>query len=160
VKYAWIDTQRPHYPLWALCEALQVSPSGYRAWLKGGTPNRVRLTDEQALAQIKSLHAEVKGAYGSRRIYLKLRDRQLRIGRRRVERLMRLHGIRSRHHRRFKVTTDSAYRLPVAPNLLARQFKPTAPNRVGMSDITFIATQEGWLYLAVVIDLFNRQILG
>jgi len=97
------------------------------AWLRGGTPNRQCLTDNQAIALIKSLHAEVKGAYGSMRIYRTLCEHKLRIGHPRVEQLMRLHGIHARHKRRFKVTTDSAHTQPIAKNLLARQFKPSPP---------------------------------
>ena len=107
-----------------------------------------------------SIHAEVKGAYGSRRMHRELQGRGHRIGLRRVERLMREHGIRARHKRRFKATTDSKHSMPVAPNLLARNFMPEAPIRVWTGDITYIPTGEGWLYLAIVLDLFNREIVG
>jgi len=160
VKYAWIDTQRRAYCLSDMCEVLGVSISGYRAWRRGGTAERVRLTDTQAVILIKSVHAEVKGAYGSRRVHRELRACGHSIGLRRVERLMRAQGIRARHKRRFKATTDSKHGLPLASNMLARQFAPEAPNCVWTSDITYIYTQEGWLSLAVVMDLFNRQILG
>jgi len=160
VKYAWIDAQRRQYPLPDMCHVLAVSLSGYRAWKRGGQPERTRLTTAQAVALLKSLHAEVKGAYGSRRMHAELQERGYRIGLRRVERLMREHGIRARHKRRFKATTDSRHSMPVADNLLARQFTPEAPNRVWTGDITYIQTAEGWLYLAVVLDLFNREIVG
>jgi hypothetical protein len=129
-----------------MCEVLAVSISGYRAWRGGGKPDRTRLTDPQAVVLMKSIHAEFKGAYGSRRMHRELQDRSHRIGLRRVERLMREHGIRARHKRRYKATTDSKHSLPVAPNLLARNFKPEAPNRVWTGDITYIQTGEGWLY--------------
>jgi transposase InsO family protein len=93
-------------------------------------------------------------------MHRELQGRGHRIGLRRVERLMRAHGIRARHKRRFKATTDSKYSKPVAPNLLARNFTPEAPNRVWTGDITYIQTGEGWLYLAIVLDLFNREIVG
>jgi transposase InsO family protein len=160
VKYAWIDAQRRDYPLPDMCEVLTVSISGYRAWRRGGKPDRTRLSDPQALALLKSIHAEVRGAYGSRRMHRELQGRGHRIGLRRVERLMREHGIRARHKRRFKATTDSKHSMPVAPNLLARNFTPVAPNRVWTGDITYIQTAEGWLYLAIVLDLFNREIVG
>ena len=160
MKYAWIDAQRREYPLPDMCEVLAVSISGYRAWRRGGKPGRTRLTDLQAVALMKSIHAEVKGAYGSRRMHRELHGRGHRIGLRRVERLMREHAIRARHKRRFKATTDSRHSMPVAPNLLARNFMPDAPNRVWTGDITYIHTSEGWLYLAVVLDLFNREIVG
>ncbi|WP_442763450.1 IS3 family transposase [Malikia spinosa] len=160
VKYAWIDTQRREYPLPTLCEVLAVSVSGYRAWKRGGKPERTRLTDPQAVALMKSIHAQVKAAYGSRRMHRELQGRGHRIGLRRVERLMRENGIRARHKRRFKATTDSRHSMPVADNLLARNFTPAAPNRVWTGDITYIQTGEGWLYLAIVLDLFNREIVG
>ena len=160
MKYAWIDAQRRQYPLPDMCEVLAVSISGYRAWRRGGKPERTRLTDPQAVALIRSIHAEVRAAYGSRRIHRELQGRGHRIGLRRVERLMRENGIRARHKRRYKATTDSKHSMPVADNLLARNFTPEAPNRVWTGDITYIHTGEGWLYLAVVLDLFNREIVG
>jgi putative transposase len=109
---------------------------------------------------MKSIHAEVKAAYGSRRMHRELQERGHRIGLRRVERLMREHCIRARHKRRYKATTDSKHSMPVADNLLARDFTPAAPNRVWTGDITYVHTAEGWLYLAIVLDLFNREIVG
>ncbi len=160
MKYAWIDAQRRDHPLPELCEVLGVSLSGYRAWRRGGKPDRTRLSDAQALTLMRSIHAEFKAAYGSRRMHRELQGRGHRIGLRRVERLMREHGIRARHKRRFKATTDSRHSLPIAPNLLARNFTPEAPNRVWTGDITYIQTGEGWLYLAIVLDLFNREVVG
>jgi putative transposase len=93
-------------------------------------------------------------------MHREMQGRGHRIGLSRVERLMREHGIRARHKRRFKATTDSKHSMPVAPNLLARNFTPEAPNRVWTGDITYIQTGEGWLYLAIVLDLFNREIVG
>ncbi len=160
MKYAWMDTQRRAFPLPELCAVLQVSASGYRAWRRGGTPDTPRLSPAQAVALIKAIHTEVKGAYGSRRMHRELQGRGHRIGLHRVERLMRDHGIRARHKRRYKATTDSRHALPVAENLLNRQFTPAAPDRVWSGDITYIQTGEGWLYLAVVLDLFNREVIG
>lgn len=160
MKHAWIDTQRSAFPLPVLCDALSVSQSGFRAWQAGGTPERKRLTDGQALVLIRTIHQEVRQAYGARRIHAELRGRGYRIGLPRIERLMRENGIRARHKRRYKVTTDSRHSLPVAPNVLDHHFAPEAPNRVWTGDITYIATAEGWLYLAVVIDLLNREVIG
>jgi len=112
------------------------------------------------LALIQAIHAEFKGAYGSPRMVHELRARGLEAGKERVARLMREHTIHARHKRRYKVTTDSRHGLPVAENLLDRNFTPTAPNRVWTSDITYLWTEEGWLYLAIVLDLFNREIVG
>lgn len=160
MKYAWIDQQRSNYPLPAMCVALGVSVSGYHAWQRGGVPARKRLTDAQMLALIQSIHRELKGAYGSPRMVRELRERGFPASKARVERLMRQHGIRARHKRRYKATTDSKHGLPVAPNILDRNFTPTAPNQVWTSDLTYVWTDEGWLYLAVVIDLFNREVVG
>jgi putative transposase len=160
MKYAWIDGQRKAYPLPAMCETLAVSASGYRAWKRGGSPNRKRLTDAQLLALIKAIHTELKGAYGSPRMVRELRARGFPAAKPRVERLMRENGIRARHKRRYKATTDSKHTLPVAPNLLDRDFAPVAPNQAWSADLTYVWTDEGWLYLAVVLDLFNREIVG
>jgi len=160
VKYAWIDSERNRFPLQDMCTVLEVSVSGYRAWCRGGTPESARLSDPQAVALLRAIHTEFKGAYGSRRMHRELKGRGHRIGRSRVERLMREHGIRARHKRRYKATTDSRHSLPVAGNVLARNFAVQAPNCVWSSDITYIATHEGWLYLAVVLDLFNREVVG
>ena len=160
MKYAWIDTQRACYALSEMCPVLAVSISGYRAWKRGGAPNRCRLSDAQMLALIRAIHDEFKGAYGSPRMVLELRARGFSAGDERVERLMRENDIRARHKRRFKVTTDSKHKLPVAPNLLDRNFTPAAPNQVWTSDITYLWTEEGWLYLAIVLDLFNREVVG
>ena len=163
MKYAWLDFQLHSYPVLALCEVLAVSLSGYRSWKRGGTPQRKRLSDIQLfqlLTLIRSVHAEVKGAYGSPRMTIEIRARGFPAGKERVERLMRENNIRARHKRRYKVTTDSKHKLPIAPNLLDRNFTTEAPNQVFTSDITYIWTDEGWMYLAVVLDLFNREVVG
>jgi len=160
VKYAWIDAQRKCYGLDELCRVLDVSESGYRSWMRGGKPYRKRLTDMQMVALIQAIHAEFKGAYGSPRMVRELRSRGFPASKQRVERLMQENGIRAKHKRRFKVTTDSKHNLPVAPNLLERNFTPTAPNQVWTSDITYLWTDEGWLYLAITMDLFNREVVG
>ena len=160
MKYAWIDGQRKAYPLPAMCETLTVSISGYRAWKRGGSPNRKRLTDTQMLVLIRAIHTQLKGAYGSPRMVREIRGRGFPAGKGRVERLMRENGIRGRHKRRYKATTDSKHSLPVAPNLLDRNFTPSAPNQAWTADLTYVWTQEGWLYLGVVLDLFNREVVG
>jgi putative transposase len=160
VKYAWIERHRSFYPLALMCALLMVSVNGFRAWLRGGSADRERPTDAQLVALMRAIHAEVKCAYGSPRMYDELRTRGFRVGKTRVERLMREHGIRARHKRRFKATTDSKHTLPVAANVLERNFAPAAPNRVWSADLTYVWTDEGWLYLAVVLDLFNREVVG
>lgn len=160
MKYAWIERHVTHYPLVGLCDTLDVSISGYRAWKRGGRPDRQRLTDDQLLALIRAIHEQFKGAYGSPRMVDEIRARGFKASKARVERLMRENGIHARHKRRYKATTDSKHNLPVAPNLLERNFAPAAPNQVWTADMTYIWTDEGWLYLAVVLDLFNREVVG
>ena len=160
MKYAWIDAQRNDYGLDEMCSILDVSISGYRSWKRGGKPNRKRLTDSQMLALIQAIHAEFKGMYGSPRMVRELRSRGFPASKERVERLMRENNIHARHKRRYKVTTDSKHNMPVAANLLNRNFMPDAPNLVWTSDITYLWTNEGWLYLAIVLDLFNREVVG
>ena len=143
-----------------MCATLSVSLSGYQAWKRGGTANRKRLTDAQLLALIRAIHAELKGAYGSPRRVREIRGRGFPASKARIERLMRENGIRARHKRRYKATTDSKHKLPLAPNRLDRNFTPSAPNQVWTADLTYIWTDEGWLYLAVVLDLFNREVVG
>lgn len=160
MKYAWMQAHHPEFSLPEMADALAVSVSGYRAWKRGGTPTRKRLTDAQMVALIQAIHAELKGAYGSPRMVRELRVRGFPASKERVERLMRAHGLRARHKRRYKATTDSKHGLPVADNVLARDFAPTAPNQAWSSDITYLWTDEGWLYLAIVLDLFNREVVG
>jgi transposase InsO family protein len=160
VKYAWIDQQTRHFELNELCRVLEVSISGYRSWKRGGSAQRTRLTDAQMLALIRAIDIELKGAYGSPRMVRELRARGFGACKARVERLMHDHGIRARHKRRYRVTTDSRHGLPVAANRLKRDFMPAAPNKVWTSDITYLWTDEGWLYLAIVLDLFNREVVG
>jgi putative transposase len=161
VKYAWIHARRRDLPLEVLCETLKVSLSGYRAWLGGGRPGgSERLKKAQAVLVIRSVYEELKGMYGSRRIHQELKRRGYCIGLRRVEGLMSEGQLHGRQKRRYKATTDSRHSLPVAANLVNRNFTAPAPNRVWTSDLTYIGTAEGWLYLAVVLDLFNREVIG
>jgi transposase InsO family protein len=160
VKYAWIDEQRNDYARDELCSVLEVSVSGYRSWTRRGTPERTRLTEAQMLALIRTIHEELKGAYGSPKMVRALRGHGIPASKPRVERLMREHGIRARHKPQAKVTTDSRHNLPVAPNQLDRSFTPSAPNQIWTSDITYLWTDEGGLYLAIVLDLFNREVVG
>jgi putative transposase len=159
VKYAFIATEEAHYPREILCHVMDVSTCGFGA-CKRGTTRQKRLSDLQLLTLIRSIHRRVKGAYGSPRIFGELKDAGYPVSCTRIERLMAENGIRARHKRRYKATTDSRHAFPVAENLLDRQFNPTAPGIVYSADITFIGTDEGWLYLAVVLDLFDRSVVG
>ncbi|WP_416194487.1 IS3 family transposase [Sphingomonas sp. 10B4] len=124
------------------------------------TSPTVGSTKTALMVHIKAIFVEMKGAYGWPRIWRELAARGIRAGKDRVRKIMKACGLRARGKRRFKATTNSAHDLPVSPNLLARNFAADAPNRVWTGDITYIWTEEGWLYLAVVIDLFNRQVVG
>ncbi len=166
MRYAFIERHRGTWPIVVQCRVLQVSASGYHqhrlrqaAEVGPNQPHR-RLSDTALAVHIKAVFAEMKGAYGWPRVWRELAARGIRAGKERVRRMMKACGLRARGKRRFKATTNSAHDLPVAPNLLARNFAVDAPNRVWTGDITYIWTEEGWLYLAVVIDLFNRQVVG
>ncbi len=142
-----------------------VSASGYferQRRKASGSPTQPgkRINDEALLVHIKASHAANKGEYGWPRIWRELRANGVRVGKERIRRLMKQHGIKARGKRKFVVTTDSRHDLPIAPNLLNRDFQPARPNAVWTSDITYIQTDEGWLYLAVVLDLYSRQVVG
>jgi putative transposase len=143
---------------WA-CDALEVSESGYHAWAdRPASPSE--LWRERLLAAIEEVHAEVKGRYGSPRMTAELNARGHDCTENTVANLMRINGIRAKAARRSVRTTDSRHRLPVADNLLDRQFDPDGPNQAWGADITYIPTADGWLYLAIVEDLFSRRIVG
>ena len=163
-RYAWIHQMKGLYPVSLACEVLEVSASGYFNWLRrpqdmAGRPGG-RHSDEAVLAHMRAIHAEVKGEYGWPRMHKELLARGIRVGKDRVRKLMQQYGIKARTKRKFVVTTDSRHSLPVAPDLVQRRFNPEAPNQLWNGDITYIATDEGWLYLAAVIDLFGRQVVG
>lgn len=128
MKYAWIAKHARLWPAARLCRALEVSASGFKAWRGGGQRSTQRLSDAQLLVAIRAIHAELKGVYGSPRMHEELRERGYRVGKTRVERLMRENAICARHKRRWKATTDSNHALAVAPNLIARNFSPAQPN--------------------------------
>ena len=155
---------RRQYPVSIACEVLEVSASGYFNWAhqlkaKRTTPPG-RYSDEALLTHMRAIHAEVKQEYGWPRMHKELLARGVRVGKERVRRLMKQHGIRAKTKRKFVVTTDSKHNLPVAPDLVQRKFNPEAPNQLWSGDITYIPTEEGWVYLAAVIDLFSRQVVG
>jgi putative transposase len=142
-----------------MCSVLGVSRSGYYAWLARGEALRSR-EDRRLLGLMRAEHGLSRGTYGARRIHAALKRRGERCGLHRVERLMRVAGIRSKVRRKFRTTTDSDHSHAVAPNLLGQQFEVSGPNRVWVSDITYIATDEGWLYLASTLDLYSRRVVG
>ena len=150
---------RKAYPIAVLCEVMRVSRSGYYAWrTRKGT---VRDGENRKLVPlVRELHRQSDRTYGTRRIAEDLREQGISCGRYRARTLMGLAGVSAKQAKKFRATTDSAHDLPVAPNLLCREFSPEAPDRVWVSDITYVWTREGWLYLAVTIDLFSRMVVG
>ena len=159
MKFQFITQHQGVFPIRCMCETLEVSPSGYYAWRNRPECRRKR-EDRRLVLEIKAIHMENRGAYGSPRIHAELKARQMRHGKKRVARLMRENGIRAKQKKKFKATTDSTHSYPVAPNLLERDFSARGPNQKWLADITYIWTREGWPYLAAVMDLFSRPIVG
>jgi transposase InsO family protein len=145
-----------------LCDTLQVSPSGYYDWALRQAAPGLRAREDQALAaQVETLHQQSRQTYGSPRIVAALRARGQRHSRRRIARIMKQKGLCGRQKGRYRVrTTDSHHDHPIAPNRLAEAPSPTAPNQIWVADITYIPTQTGWLYLAAILDLYSRKIVG
>lgn len=160
MRFRFVEDHREVFPVRVMCSVLRVSASGYYAWRS--RPESARATANRALVEdIRRVHASSRRRYGSPRVHASLRTEGKRVGRNRVARLMRRHGIQAHRRRQFRKTTDSDHAFPPAPNLLARQFaSAVAPNQVWLADMTYIATGEGWLYLAVVLDLFSRRVVG
>jgi putative transposase len=160
MKFRLIAAQRETFPVRVICDVMDVSPAGYYAWR--GRPESPRKTANRALlTEIRRLHMAHHRRYGVPRIHAALRAEGHTASRGRVERLMRHHGIRAIRPRRFLIgTTDSHHDLPIAPNRLDQKFTAERPNQVWLADITYVPTKEGWLYLAAVLDLFTRKIVG
>lgn len=159
MKYAQIEALRPEHPVAPMCRVLDVSESGYHAWRQ--RPPSARAQDDERLSlEIKAAHQRTRETYGSERLQAELADHGITVGVHRIKRLRKAHGLRCRQRRKFVVTTDSAHDLPIAPNLLNRDFAVAAPNVAWVTDITYIPTDEGWLYLAGVKDVFNGELVG
>lgn len=159
MKYACIDRRQDGYPVRMMCRLLGVSRSGYYAWRTRPESSRTR-SDCVLMAEIRRVHQDSGGVYGSPRICAELVAKGIRVGRHKVARLMRLERLRGCPKRRFRVTTQRDPSHPVAKNLLKQSFSADAPNQIWAADITYISTREGWLYLAVVMDLYSRRIVG
>ena len=161
MKYRHIEVFASKYPMRLMCRALQVSPQGFHQWQSRTGQRSRRAQDERTLRdRIRVVHAESRCTYGRVRVTKELRTDGVVVGENRVGRLMKSEGIRAKAARKFKATTDSAHSRLVAPNTLDRDFTATAPNQKWAGDITYVWTQEGWLYLAVVLDLFSRKVVG
>lgn len=151
--------ERRWYQVDVLCRTLRVSRGGYYAWVRGLSGKRQQ-ADALLLKDIRQIYTDNDRNYGSPRVYRTLRQNGVSCSKDRVERLMRDNGLRAKQAKKFKVTTDSKHKHPVARNVLAGRFKWECPNQAWVGDITYIPTDEGWLYLAVLIDLFSRRIVG
>ncbi|MDB5738568.1 MAG: Mobile element protein [Sphingomonas bacterium] len=160
MRFRFVEDHRALYPVRIMCRVLEVSRAGYYAWR--GRPESPRAAANRALVDdIERVHRDTSGRYGSPRIHHELKAEGRGASRGRIERLMRRHGIRAIMARPRQVrTTDSRHNFPIAPNLLGRDFTAAAPNRIWLADITYIETDQGWLYLSAVMDLHSRRIIG
>jgi len=146
--------------LYLVCKVMQVSRSGYYSWKKRGKSSRDQ-ERSKLIPMVKSIHKASRGTYGSRRVAQELESfTGIPCGKHKAGTLMKLAGVKARQRRRFKATTNSKHDLPIAPNILARRFAVKNPDYVWVGDITYVWTSEGWLYLAVVIDLYSRRVVG
>jgi putative transposase len=159
MRFQLIGNHRDEFPVTRMCEVLDVSPSGYYAW-RGRPPSAREMANRELVKKIEAVYNDNYGIYGSPRIYRELKGQGVACSENRVARLMRLYHIRAKQPRRYKVTTKRNKAHPVAPNLLKRNFTADRPDQKWLSDITYIPTLEGWLYLALILDLYARRIVG
>lgn len=159
MKYRFIESYRAVYPVGRMCQVLGVSRSGYYAWRERPASER-KQSNLRLLLHVRAVYHESRRTYGSRRVYHELREQGIPCSRHRIARLMRQDGLRAMQRQRYKQTTRPNPRLPVAPNVLNQDFTAQRPNQKWVADFTYIATAQGWLYLATVMDIFSRQIVG
>ena len=159
MKFALITAEKANFPIGFMCRQLGVSRSGYYAW-RDRKPSPRMLEAAELGREVIAAFRHSKRRYGSPRIWRELRAQGRCTSRKRIARLMQVQGLVARRRRRFCRTTDSNHLFPIADNLLDRNFKTSAPNRVWVTDITYIETREGWLYLAAIIDLYSRAVVG
>lgn len=160
MRFRFIEDRRDDYPVTLMCAVLGVSPAGYYAWRACPESPRA-VANRELVDDIKRVHRDNHGRYGSPRVHTELRAQGRGASRGRIERLMRRHGIMAIMARPRRVrTTDSRHSFPIAPNLLERNFIATTPNQIWLADITYVETDQGWLYLATVMDLYSRKIVG
>ena len=159
MKFAFIDAEKTVWPVTAQCRVLNVSKAGYYAWRT--RPESARARDDRRIGVlVGEAHERSRRIYGSPRVHAELRANGIRVSRKRVIRAMQAQGLRGRVRRKYVKTTDSAHGLATAPNTLDRDFTAAAPNQRWVGDVTFLQTPEGWLYLAVILDLYSRIVVG
>ncbi len=159
MRYRFIQGHQDEFPVQRMCSVLGVSPSGYYAWQTRPVSPRVQ-ANQKLIPEIRAIHIRSRKTYGSPRVHAELKADGFRVGKNRVARLMRADNLQGRRKKKQPRTTDSQHSYPVAPNRLNRDFQAARPNEKWLADITYIPTAEGWLYLAVVLDLFSRKIVG
>jgi len=159
MKYAFVEEYRYEHRIDRMCRVLEVSRSGYYRWWRLGENGRDR-RDKAMVEHIKTAYERGRGTYGSPRITTELKEQGIRCSENRVARIMRKYGIVAKTKRKFKVTTHSKHKKPVAANLVKQEFVAQRPNQLWTSDITYVWTKEGWLYLALILDVFSRYIVG
>jgi transposase InsO family protein len=157
--FEFISAEKANHSVSELCRVLEVSRSGYYDWANSEPSPRHR-ANELLATEIRAIHRRSRERYGSPRVHAELRAEGRRVGKNRIARVMREAGVRARVRRRFRATTDSRHKLPTSPNLLERNFRAAEPNRAWVGDITYVWTAQGWAYLAVLIDLFSRRVVG
>jgi len=159
VKYGFIRQQEKAYPVIVLCKVMEVSRSGYYKHIQK-LKLQIISPDFELISKVKEIHKKVRGKYGTRRMAAQLSIEGYLVGRSRARSLMRKANVSFYTKKRFKRTTDSKHKMPVSPNVLNREFQVFAPNKVWCSDITYLWTKQGWVYLAAIIDLFSRKVVG
>jgi putative transposase len=159
MRYRFIHTHHGEFDIKTMCRTLEVSRSGYYAW-RSRQPSRRSQANQQLVEEIRQVHQTSRQTYGSPRVHAELKARGIECNHKRVARLMHVHGIQAKQRRRYKITTRANPRRPVAENLLKRDFTAGRPNQKWVADITYVSTHDGWLYLATVLDIFSRKIVG
>ena len=159
MRFAFIDAEKVQWSIIVMCNVLKVSRSGYYAWCRRPEAASVK-SDAELVVAIKAAHKAGRRSYGSPRVVRELRKQGMRVGEKRVARLMRKEGIVGRKKKRFRKTTDSNHPDPIAPNMLERNFTVDLPDTAWVTDVTYVYTHQGWLYLAVILDLFSRRVVG
>ena len=162
MRYACIEQHRKEFPVKLMCRVLEVPRSGYYTWRKR-KPSARATRKERLRVKVRAIHRVARGCYGSPRVHAELQAQGERVSRKQVARLMREEGLRGKKRRRFRTTTNSKHEHPVAPNVLDRKFEVKeidGPDRAWVTDITYVPTREGWLYLAIVLDLASRLVVG